>query len=32
MMPSLTANELDAILKKMGNGLLSEYTIDREVA
>ena len=32
MMPSLTANELDAILKKMGEGLLSERIIDREVA
>ena len=32
LMPSLTANELDAILKKMGKGLLSEYTISRKVA
>jgi hypothetical protein len=32
MMPSLTAGELDAILKKMGKGLLSEYTINRDAA
>ena len=32
MMPSLTANELDAILKKMGEGLLSACTINRKVA
>lgn len=32
MMSSLTANELDAILKKMGEGLLSECIINREVA
>ncbi len=32
MMPSLTANELDAILKKMGEGLLSESIINKEVA
>ena len=32
MMPSLTANELDAILKKMGEGLLSERAINRKVA
>jgi hypothetical protein len=32
MMRSLSASELDAILKKMGKGLLSEYTINREAA
>lgn len=32
MMSSLTANELDAILKKMGEGLLCECIINREVA
>jgi len=32
MMPSLPANELDAILKKMGEGLLRECTISRKVA
>jgi uncharacterized membrane protein len=31
LVPSLTANELDACLKKMGKGLLSEYAINREV-
>jgi hypothetical protein len=31
-MPSLTANELDAFLKKMGKGLLSECAINREAA
>jgi hypothetical protein len=32
LMQSLTANQLDAILKKMGEGLLVEYPIDRKVA
>ncbi len=32
LMPSLTANELDAILKKMGEGLLRECIINKEVA
>jgi hypothetical protein len=32
LVPSLTANELDACLKKMGKGLLSEYAINREAA
>ncbi len=32
MMPSLTANELDAILKKMGEGLLTQGIVNREVA
>ncbi len=32
MMPSLTANELEAILKKMGEGLLRECIINRKVA
>ncbi len=31
MMPSLTANELEAILRKMGEGLLSQRIVDREV-
>lgn len=31
LVPSLTATELDACLKKMGKGLLSDYAIDREV-
>ena len=30
--PRITANELDAILKKMGEGLLSECAINRELA
>jgi len=32
LVPSLSANELDAFLKKMGKGLLSECAIDREAA
>jgi hypothetical protein len=32
LVPSLSANELDAILKKMGKGLLSECAKKREVA
>ena len=32
VMRSLTANELDAILKKIGEGLLSERAINRKVA
>jgi len=32
LVPSLTANELDACLKKMGKGLLSEYAIKTEAA
>ena len=32
LMPSLTANELDSFLKKMGKGLLSECAIDKKVA
>lgn len=32
LLPSLTANELDAFLKKMGKGLLSECVINREAA
>ena len=32
LMPSLTANELDAILKKMGEGLLGESIINKKVA
>jgi hypothetical protein len=32
LVPSLTANELDAVLKKMGKGLLSECAINREAA
>jgi hypothetical protein len=32
LLPSLTANELDALLKRMGKGLLSECAINREVA
>ncbi len=32
IMPSLTANELDAILKKMGKGLLSEYIINKDIS
>ena len=32
LVPSLTANELDAFLKKMGKGLLSECAINRGAA
>lgn len=32
LLPALTANELDAFLKKMGKGLLSECDINREAA
>jgi len=30
--PSLSANEFDVLLKKLGKGLLSECAINREVA
>jgi hypothetical protein len=32
LLPSLTANELDSFLKKMGKGLLDECAINREAA
>jgi len=32
LIPSLTANELDGLLKKMGKGFLNEFKIDKEVA
>jgi hypothetical protein len=32
LVPSLSANELDVLLKKLGKGLLSECSINREVA
>ena len=32
LVPSLTADELDACLRKMGKGLLSEYAINKEAA
>jgi hypothetical protein len=32
LVPSLSANELDVLLKKLGKGLLSKCTINREAA